>query len=205
MNSKDMLLKILYEKSFLYRPDEPFKLKSGKESPLYFNCKPTMLDPVGYGCIGNVLFDLFIEKEYIERVAGNIVVGGNYYSIGGIETGAYPLALSVVKETGFNPIIVRKKPKGHGTQAWIEGNYEKGDKVIVVEDVITTGGSTVTAIEKMIEAGLEPIHCIVLIDRQEFDGKLNIENALLKGKPDGEYPSMVTSIFTADYFTTYNC
>ena len=74
----------------------------------------------------------------------------------------------------LHPLIVRKEPKKHGMQKWIEGNIEKVKRVIVVDDVITTGGSTIQAIEKMREAGLEIVKAVVIIDREE-GGRENIE------------------------------
>ena len=91
---------------------------------------------------------------------------------GGLTLGADPIALSASLEAhrqgvSIKPIIVRKEPKKHGTAKWIEGILDGVRRVVVIDDVITTGGSTITAIERMREAGLEVIAAVVIIDREE--------------------------------------
>jgi len=190
VHERDELFKMLYKKSFKYSPYKQFKLVSGNESPYYFDCKATILDSEGLAFVGN-LFAKFIT---------HVVKSKRINCIGGLEFGAIPITLStcmivnpglkIMSGKTVNPLIVRKEPKKHGTQKWIEGNFKKNDKVVVVDDVITTGGSTIKAIERMREAKLDVIHAVVLIDREEFNGRRNIENL---GVP-------VTSIFKASDF-----
>lgn len=163
--SRQKLFEIIKQKSFIYREDPPFTLASGKQSPYYFNCKATTLDPEGCFLIGKLMFDRIKDIE-IE-------------ASGGLTLGADPISLSVSMEAFRNsriiyPLIVRKEPKKHGTQKWIEGNLEEVKNVIAIDDVITTGKSTIQAIERMREFGLDVKKAFVIIDREE-GGRENIE------------------------------
>ncbi|MDO8095020.1 MAG: phosphoribosyltransferase family protein, partial [Candidatus Brocadiales bacterium] len=113
-------------------------------------------------------------------------------AIGGLTLGADPIAfatamVSGMKDDTINAFVVRKKAKEHGMMKWIEGNVREGDKVVVVDDVVTTGQSTIEAIDRARESNLNIIKAIALVDRQE-GGRENIE---MKGVP-------VESIFTRD-------
>jgi len=173
---KKRLAEIVIERSFQYRDDPPFTLASGKTSNFYFNCKPTTLDPEGMNLIGNIIFDMLKDSEIT--------------ATGGLTLGADPIAnaLSVISYQRGKPIksfIVRKDVKEHGTKGRIEGDVKKGEKVAILDDVITTGGSTIIAIERAREAGLEVDRVIALIDREE-GGRENIE----------KYVKRVDSVFT---------
>ena len=173
---KERLADIVIERSFRYRDDPPFTLASGKTSNFYFNCKPTALDPEGMNLIGNIIFDMLEDSEIT--------------ATGGLTLGADPIAnaLSVISYQRGKPIksfIVRKDVKEHGTKGRIEGDVKKGEKVAILDDVITTGGSTIIAIERAREAGLEVDRVIALIDREE-GGRENIE----------KYVKRVDSVFT---------
>jgi len=165
----ERLLELLYARSFIYRENPPFKLVSGKESFYYFDCKATTLFPEGLFLIGKAVF---------HKISGILKTHGAD-AIGGLTLGADPISLAASLEAYQNnhtlyPLIVRKEPKKHGTCKWIEGNSEGIKKVIVVDDVITTGGSTITAVERMRESGFDVTTAVVLIDRQE-GGRENIE------------------------------
>jgi len=162
---KKRLGEIILERSFQYREDPPFMLASGRQSNYYFNCKPTTLDPEGMNLIGSIIFEMVKES--------------NITAAGGLTLGADPLAnaLSVISYQKGKPIksfIVRKDVKDHGTKSAIEGNVKAGEVVLIIDDVITTGGSTVTAIEQAKKAGLIVDHVITLIDREE-GGRENIQ------------------------------
>jgi len=93
-------------------------------------------------------------------------------AVGGLTLGADPISLSTSLEAhrqgvSIRPIIVRKEPKKHGTARWIEGLLDGVKRVVAIDDVITTGGSTITAIERMREAGLDIIAAAVMVDREE--------------------------------------
>ncbi len=164
MNKKTMtqkLLRLILTRSFKFTEKPAFKLASGKKSNFYINCKPTTMNPEGMFLIGNLLFNL-IKKERAWKAR----------AIGGLTLGADPVAVAVaytsyMKKQRLEAFAVRKEPKKHGTMLWIEGDVKKGDKVIIVEDVITTGGSTKKAIDRAGKAGLKIMGVVVLIDRQE--------------------------------------
>lgn len=161
---KKRLGEIIIEKSFKYSENPPFTLASGKQSNYYFNCKPTTLDPEGMNLIGAIIFDMLKNTDIT--------------AAGGLTLGADPIAnaLSVISYQKGKPIksfIVRKDIKDHGTKSAIEGNVITGEKIVIIDDVITTGGSTITAIEQARKSGLNVEMVITLIDREE-GGRENI-------------------------------
>lgn len=137
-------------------------LASGKESDFYIDCKRTALTAEGHALVGRLLF------EKVRRIRP--LVRG----VGGLTLGADPIA-SAIALTSFlegEPVdayIVRKEPKGHGTGQWIEGrkSIPDGSRVVVIEDVVTTGGSALKAIERCRAERLEPVACLALVDRME--------------------------------------
>lgn len=163
--AKKRLLEILVHKSFKYNEKPIYKLASGRMSNYYINCKATTLDSEAMNLIGYILYDK-IKTLHIN-------------AIGGLTQGADPIAVACAMISGIegNPInafVVRKEAKGHGLQLEIEGNVKEGDSVVIVDDVVTTGDSTIYAIEKAKKGKLKIVKAIVLIDRQE-GGKENIE------------------------------
>jgi len=161
---KERLAEIILERSFKYSDNPPFTLASGRQSNYYFNCKPTTLDPEGMNLIGEIIFDMI--KDVPVTAAG------------GLTLGADPIAdaLAVISWQKGKPVksfIVRKDVKDHGTKSAIEGNVAAGEKVVVIDDVITTGASTITAIAEARRAGLVIDRVITLIDREE-GGRENI-------------------------------
>ena len=171
---KDRLMEIILAKSFQYSEEPAFKLVSGGVSNFYFNCKPTMLDPEGKELIGRLIFNTIRDLQ----VAG----------IGGLELGSVPIssAVSLISQLEGQPIkefIVRKEKKEHGIPAKVEGECVVGEKVVVVDDVITTGGSTIKAIEAVQKLGLEVSKVVVLVDREEMNGRQNIENLCPQVEP----------------------
>jgi len=155
---KNRLIELIIGKAFKYSEEPVFKLVSGRMSNYYFNCKAVTLYPEGMYLIGNLIFDMIKDLD----VKG----------IGGLTLGADPIAYAVaytsyLKGKPVEAFVVRKTPKSHGTMQWIEGNIKKGDKVVIVDDVITTGKSTIEAITRAKEAGLKIVKVIALIDRQE--------------------------------------
>lgn len=171
---KDRLMEIILEKSFQYSEEPIFKLVSGGVSNFYFNCKPTMLDPEGKELIGRLIFSTIRDLE---------VTG-----IGGLELGSVPIssAVSLISHLEGQPIkefIVRKEKKDHGIPAKVEGEFVAGEKVVVVDDVITTGGSTIKAIEAVQKLGLEVAKVVVLVDREEMNGRQSIKKLCPEVEP----------------------
>ena len=159
---KKELLPMLKEKA--YKKGE-FTLSSGKTSEHYVNCKPVTLSGEGL-TLASIHMLMYIDTDYVA----------------GLTLGADPLvsAVTVISRSYRSPhinfnkmdgLIVRKEPKGHGTQAWIEGPLPpEGTKITVLEDVITTGGSAIKAVEKLRDAGYVVNRVVSIIDRQE-DGE----------------------------------
>ena len=150
---KDELLYLL--KTDAYKKGE-FKLSSGKTSEHYVNCKPVTLTGRGLTLASMLMLD---------EVKTPVVAG--------LTLGADPLVSGVAVCSALdnrlvNALIVRKEPKGHGTQAWIEGpEFKEGTKVTVLEDVVTTGGSAIKAAEKLRDAGYIVDRVVTIVDRQE--------------------------------------
>lgn len=162
---KERLIELVLEKAFKYSKEPVFKLVSGRMSNYYFNCKAVTLHPEGMHLIGNIIFEMIKDSGAT--------------GIGGLTLGADPIANAVaytsfLKGKPFEAFVVRKSAKPHGTMQWIEGNIKGGDRVVIVDDVITTGKSTIEAINKAKEAGLSVVKVIALVDRQE-GGRENIE------------------------------
>jgi orotate phosphoribosyltransferase len=151
-------LSILKEKSYERRK---VVLSSGRESDFYIDCKQTTLDGTGAMLCGRLFCDLLETGEPVEAV-------------GGITLGADPIvtAVSLTAALRGKPIpafIIRKEPKKHGTAQWVEGtkNLRPGMKVAIVEDVVTTGASTLKAIDRAVEAGLVVTRVMAIVDRNE--------------------------------------
>ena len=151
-----------------------FTLASGAQSDLYVDAKLTTLDPRCALLVGTIGWELIKQTA----AAKNLRVD----AVGGLTMGADPIALSIgiaaQLDTPANPpriFNVRKQAKEHGLTKNIEGNFSKGDSVVVIDDVITTGGSTIQAIEKIEADGGKVAFAIVLVDRQEQNGRANIE------------------------------
>ncbi len=128
-----------------------FTLASGRTSPYYVDAKRALTEPEVLRAIANRMAALARE---VDRIAG-------------VELGAVPLAAAVALESGKPYVMVRKQPKEHGTKAGYEGALNRGDRVLFVEDVVTTGGTLVAAIERMREAGAVVEAAVVIVDRRE--------------------------------------
>jgi orotate phosphoribosyltransferase len=155
---KKELIKILCEKSFKYSPEPTFKLVSGKLSRFYVNCKPTILNPRGMYLVGHLVFEMVKDL--------------NLNGIGGLTFGADPIAMatafaSELKGRPIKAFSIRKTQKNHGIIKWVEGDMNPGDRVVIIDDVATTGGSTIKAIERARSEGLDVVKAVVLVDRQE--------------------------------------
>ena len=159
MDMKQELVEIICEKSFKYTKAPSFKLVSGRMSQFYVNCKPTTLSPRGMFLVGHLVF------EDIRDLKPD--------GIGGLTFGADPMAMAVafvseLKHSPINAFSIRKTKKDHGIIIrWIEGDVKPGQRVVIIDDVATTGGSTIKAIERAESEGLDVIKAVILVDRQE--------------------------------------
>ncbi len=149
-----------------------FTLASGKKSDLYIDCRVTAMDPIGATLIGKLGWET-VKAELANR-------GLEVDCIGGMTLGADPISLAVgmTSASEAKPLqvfTVRKEPKGHGKGKQIEGNFSEGDTIVIVDDVITTGGSTIKAMDVIKAAGGKIAFALVLVDREE-GGREAIEN-----------------------------
>ena len=177
-DSENRLLALLANISYHYSPTPTFRLASGRMSQFYIDCKTTTLTPEGLVLTGEVIY---------ERIKGCNIQG-----IGGLEFGAIPLALATSihafrQGVSLQPFVVRKQAKERGLKKAIEGQIDEGARVVVLEDVVTTGGSSLAAVERLREAHIEVDHILAVVDRDE-GGKESILRAGLR----------LESLFTLD-------
>ena len=155
-----------------------FQLSSGSTSDYYIDCRATTLDARGAQLVGEVFLDEIREQ------------GWEADAIGGLTMGADPIVVAVAVTSGtMHGFLVRKAEKQHGTGQRIEGFREKGVPVVIVDDVCTTGASTVQAIQAAREFGFEVVGVMCLVERQDAHGRPNVEKAAA--------PATFISIFTA--------
>jgi orotate phosphoribosyltransferase len=174
-DARQELLELLARRSF--RLGE-FKLSSGGTSDYYIDCRITTLDARGAQLVGQVFLDE-IRKQ-----------GWNPDAIGGLTMGADPIVVAVAMTSGtINGFLVRKAEKQHGTGQRIEGFRKKGAHVVIVDDVCTTGSSTVQAIEAAREFGFEVAGVMCLVEREDAKGRPSVEQA--------SAPAKFISIYTA--------
>ena len=163
-NTRERLLELLVQHSFQQNADPIFTLASGRKSRYYINCKKTTFMPEAMPLLGGLFFE---RIKAVERRDGQPIEG-----VGGLTLGADPIAYAIAYHSALQgmPIqafSVRKEPKGHGAQKWVEGFDQPGARVAIIEDVVTTGGSTLRAIEGALNAGFQIQAVVALVDRQE--------------------------------------
>jgi len=152
---RDELLKILKKNAY---EEGEFTLSSGKKTNYYVNCKIVTLDGRGLAIVSAMLAEC-VEEDAV--------------SVAGLTLGADPLVsgvamVSALNKGKLNGLIIRKESKGHGTNEYIEGPLpEKGSKVTVLEDVVTTGASSIKAVKRLRDAGYKVKRVVSIIDRQE--------------------------------------
>jgi len=163
-NARERLLELLVRHSFQQNADPIFTLASGRKSRYYINCKKTTFMPEAMPLLGGLFFEWIkaVERREGERID----------AVGGLTLGADPIAYAIAYHSALQgmPIrafSVRKEPKDHGAQKWVEGFEQPGARVAIVEDVITTGASTLRAIEGALNAGFQIQAVLALVDRQE--------------------------------------
>lgn len=163
-SAREQLLSLLATKSFKLGN---FKLSSGGTSDYYIDCRTTTLDAVGARLTGEV---------FLHEIRQH---GWHPQAIGGLTMGADPIAVSVaIASAGeVHAFLVRKAEKQHGTGQRIEGFREAGARVVIVDDVCTTGASTIQAIGAARDFGFEVAGVMCLVERTEAGGRTNVEEA----------------------------
>lgn len=134
------------------RPDEPFTFTSGRKSPVYVDCRKIISFPRARSMMMDMAVDLMartVGPEAFDAVAGG-------------ETAGIPYSAFMAERMGLPMLYVRKKPKGFGRNARIEGDLKEGQRVLLVEDLATDGGSKLSFVEGLREAGAEVAHCFVI-------------------------------------------
>ena len=163
-NTRERLLELLVRHSFQQNADPIFTLASGRKSRYYINCKKTTFMPDAMPLLGGLFFERI--KAVVRRE------GERIDAVGGLTLGADPIAYAIayhsaLQEMPIRAFSVRKEPKDHGAQKWIEGFDQAGARVAIIEDVVTTGASTLRAIEGALNAGFQIKAVLALVDRQE--------------------------------------
>ncbi len=156
---RDELMRIIRELSY---EEREVTLASGRKSNFYFDGKQTTLHARGGLLVGKAFW------QEVKQFAGPI------HGVGGLTLGADPIATATsiaacLEGENVAAFIIRKEPKGHGTGQWLEGrkNLPAGSRVVIVEDVTTTGGSSMKAVERARQEGLEVVGIVTLVDREE--------------------------------------
>src|SRR5213082_3627344 len=176
LSPRQELLRLLATKSFRLGQ---FKLASGGTSDYYIDCRTTTLDARGAQLTGQVFLDEIRRR------------GWKPEGIGGLTMGADPIVVAVAVTSGrLNGFLVRKAEKQHGTGQRVEGFRGKGARVVIVDDVCTTGGSTIQAIEAAREFGFEIVGVMCLVEREEAGGRSHVEKAAA--------PAPFVTVFTAN-------
>jgi orotate phosphoribosyltransferase len=169
MGKAELVRAMLESGAFHWEPTPRFTLASGRVSEYYVNCKQLLSHPR--------------YRRIIAELIADHVAAWDVHAIGGMEIGAIPIATSVSdyvfiqKGQELRTFVVRKKAKDHGLKHTVEGSFQAGDRVVVVDDVLTTGQATIDAIQQARAAGLDVRHALVIVDRQEDDGRQRVEAA----------------------------
>jgi orotate phosphoribosyltransferase len=153
--------------AFKWNPQVGFRLASGKISPYYVDCRIVLAHPH--------------SRHLVAQLAYNLLKTLDFTLIGGLEIGAIPLA-TCISDFGYTAdpqrewrtFVVRKQPKDHGLGKLIEGTIQAGETALVVDDVLTTGGSLLKAAESARAQGLFVTHGLVIVDRSEDEGKSHL-------------------------------
>jgi orotate phosphoribosyltransferase len=175
-SAREELLRLLAEKSFRLGS---FRLSSGASSDYYVDCRTTTLDARGSRLTGQVFLDEIRAQNWQAD------------AIGGLTLGADPVVVAVAVVSGtMHGFLVRKAEKQHGTGQRIEGFQKKGARVVIVDDVCTTGASTIQAIEAARQFGFEVVGVMCLVEREEAGGRKDVERAAATAQ--------FVSIFTAN-------
>jgi orotate phosphoribosyltransferase len=155
--------------AFYWETTARFTLASGRASEYYVNCKQVLSHPR--------------YRRIVAELIADHLAPWDVQAIGGMEIGAIPIATSVSdylyaqKGRELRTFVVRKKAKDHGMKHTVEGSFQAGDRVLIVDDVLTTGQATIDGIQQARAAGLDVKHALVIVDRQEDHGRQRVEDA----------------------------
>lgn len=169
MTIQDDLARAFHDtQSFKWDPIKGFTLASGLSSPYYVDCRSLMAHPGSRHFVANLAYDALRPVELD--------------CLGGLEIGAISIATSISDfafaaqpPRTWRTFVVRKQAKDHGLGKLIEGALQPGDRAVVVDDVLTSGGSLLKAVEAARGAGLVVTHALVIVDRKEQDGRRTVE------------------------------
>ncbi|NQT39262.1 MAG: orotate phosphoribosyltransferase [Planctomycetes bacterium] len=156
MYDRESLVALIREKALKFGR---FTLASGKSATYYLDGKQVTLHPTGARLVAEGILDLLDEGE-MPAAVGGMAVGADPIT-------AAVVTMSAIRGTPVAGFLVRKESKGHGTDQYIEGPVQEGDRVVIVEDVVTTGGSSLKAIERAEAFGLKVVRVVAIIDRME--------------------------------------
>ena len=157
MYDRDALIALMRQKALKFGQ---FTLASGKKASYYLDGKQITLDPEGARLVAEGLLDLLAAAGPLPDAIGGMSIGADPIT-------AAVVVMSAVRGTPLLGFMVRKEPKGHGTQQYIEGPVQPGQSVAIVEDVVTTGGSSLLAIERAEAFGLKVVRVLAIVDRME--------------------------------------
>lgn len=166
---REQLAQTFHEtQSFKWDREKGFKLASGEISPFYVDCRALMAHPEARRLVAQLAYEALTDVELD--------------CLGGLELGAVPIAVTIsdfacaaAHQRLWRTFVVRKQVKDHGLGKLIEGSILPGDRALIVDDVLTSGGSLLKAVGVAREAGLRVDHALVIVDRQEQDGKARVE------------------------------
>ena len=169
MTLREQLAKAFHDTgSFKWDHTNGFTLASGEISPFYVDCRALMAHPEA--------------RRLVAQLAYDALVGVEFDCLGGLEIGAIPIAVTISDFACaasppkiWRTFVVRKQAKDHGVGKLIEGSIQPGDRVLIVDDVLISGGSLLKAVGVAWDAGLQVDHALVIVVRQEQDGKARIE------------------------------
>ena len=169
MTVREQLVNAFHDtQSFKWDREKGFKLASGEVSPFYVDCRALMAHPEARRLVAQLAYGALTDIEFD--------------CLGGLELGAIPIAITISDFACAAPhqrlwrtFVVRKQAKDHGLGKLIEGSIRPGDRALIVDDVLTSGGSLLKAVGVAREAGLRVDHALVIVDRQEQDGKTRVE------------------------------
>lgn len=168
MTIRDDLARAFHDtQSFKWDPIKQFILASGQKSPFYVDCRSLMADPGSRRLVGQLAHDALAEVEID--------------CLGGLEIGAISIATTIsdycygaTPRRNWRTFVVRKQAKDHGLGKLIEGAVRSGDRALIVDDVLTSGGSLLKAIAAARQAGLVVNQVLVIVDRKEQDGRARV-------------------------------